>query len=89
MRLKEYFDAGLRSTTIYCLLGIFAGYASFLINNPRIAFVFMVVILAITTFILKRIFKVDYRWFMNNGIVAFLFIWFIVWTILYNLNVVV
>jgi len=90
MNLKEYFSSDLKTTLIYSALGVIAGYASFTLNNPRTAFVFMVVILALSTFVLKYAFKVpSYRWFVSNGILTFLFVWFIVWTIFYNLSAAV
>ena len=90
MNLKEYFSSDLKTTLIYSALGVIAGYASFTLNDPRIAFVFMGVILALSTFILKYALKVpSYRWFASNGVISFLFMWFIVWTIFYNLNAAV
>ena len=89
MGLKEYFSGDLRATIAYSVLGVIAGYASFAINNPRVAFAVMLVILIVSTAAMKYAFKVNYRWFASNGVIAFLFIWFIVWTVFYNLNVAV
>ena len=85
MGFKEYFSGDLRATIAYSVLGVIAGYASFAVNNPRVAFAIMLVILILSTAAMKHAFKVNYRWFVSNGIIAFLFVWFIVWTVFYNL----
>lgn len=90
MGIKEYFSSDLKTTLAYSLLGIAAGYASFAVNNPKTAFVLMLAVLAASTAAMKFALKVpSYRWFLSNGVVAFLFVWFVVWTIFYNLSAVV
>lgn len=89
MGIKEYFSSDLRTTLVYAALGIIAGYVSFVLNDSRVAFVAMLVILGLSTAMLKYALKTNYRWFLSNGIFVFIFIWFVVWTIFYNLNVVV
>lgn len=89
MGLKEYFSSDLKTTLIYAALGVIAGYASFAVNNPRVAFAVMLAFLIVSTVAMKYAFRVNYRWFVSNGIMAFIFIWFIVWTVFYNLNVAV
>ncbi len=86
MGLKEYFDKGMTSTLIYAAIGIAAGYASFLINNPRMALAAAAIILAMSTAALKIVFKTNYKWLASNGAMIFIFVWFIVWTIFYNLG---
>jgi len=85
MGLKEYLSGDLKATIIYFVLGIVAGYAAFVINNPRLALVSMMVILGLSTAVMKYALKApNYKWFLSNGIIVFLFMWFVVWTIFYN-----
>ncbi|MEM7819747.1 MAG: hypothetical protein QXD48_02880 [Candidatus Aenigmatarchaeota archaeon] len=89
MKLIEYFDLEIISSIIHVIAGIISGYISFLINNSIISFFTMIIILIITIFFVKIAFKVqkDKKWWLGNGIILYLFIWFITWTILYNIAI--
>ncbi len=87
MRLKDYFDKGLASTLLYAALGAATGYASFLMNNPKTAFVSAIVVLALSAVALKTLLRVNYKWLVSNGIMMFVFAWFIAWTVFYNMGV--
>ena len=90
-KVKNYFDRELLSTLTYAIIAVIAGYLSFLLNQPKTAFVVMTVFLAISTLFIRFILgiKEKYNWYMKNGAIVFLFVWFIVWTLFYNLNIAI
>ena len=90
-KVKNYFDRELLSTLTYAIIAVIAGYLSFLLNQPKTAFVVMTVFLAISTLFIRFILgiKEKYNWYMKNGAIVFLFVWFIVWTLFYNLNMTI
>lgn len=85
--LKEYFDPELKSVLVHAAAGAVVGYASFVINQPLQGLLLMIVVMAVTTFSVKKIFRIDkkYKWFLSNGIIVYLFLWLVVWTIFYNM----
>lgn len=80
-------NRGTQSTIVYVIIGIIMGYASMLVNNNYIALVLAVVFLFLIAEILKRILKINekFKWFWSNGGWLYVFVWFIVWIIFYNL----
>jgi hypothetical protein len=87
--LKKYFDKELNSTVIHSLAGFAAGYASFVTNNPPLAIVIMLVVLGITHFLVKFLLKIneDKKWWLGNGLIVYIFFWFVVWTMFYNVGI--
>ncbi|MFH0949164.1 MAG: hypothetical protein V1802_01625 [Candidatus Aenigmatarchaeota archaeon] len=85
--IKNYFDAEIKVTLLSTITGIIAGYISFLANKTNIAIIVAIVLVFITAFIAKKIFKItqDKKWWIYNCGIIFLLIWLIVWTIFYNL----
>jgi dolichol kinase len=79
-------NRGTQSTIVYVIIGIIMGYASTLVNN-YIALVLAVVFLFLIAEILKRVWKMNekFKWFWSNGGWLYIFVWFIVWIIFYNL----
>lgn len=86
-KLKKYFDIDLRMTILYSIVGAIAGYISFQINNAGYAVLAMLIILAVMYVITKKLFKIkeDKKWWLSNGIIVYLLLWFVVWTILFNI----
>jgi len=76
------------STISYAIVGIVAGYISFLINRPLISFMLMLVIGYFTMLCIKKAAKIEreLKWWLGNGIVVYIFLWLIVWTIFYNIR---
>lgn len=72
---------------IYLIAGVIIGYLSFLIGNNYLAALLAIIFLIVIEEILKRIFKIEekFGWFMSNGGWIYIFVWFIVWIIFYNL----
>jgi hypothetical protein len=83
MKLHEYFDAEIKSTLAHILLGIAAGYASFLVNSTSMGFLFALAGLglgyAFSTQYLKQETK---KWYGYSFVL--LLTWLIVWTLFYN-----
>ena len=88
MNLKEYFNPELRSTILHALVGAIIGYISFLINEPLINLGIAIIVIAVLYFLTKTVWKIQekFKWWIGNGIIVFLLIWFAVWIIFYNLN---
>jgi len=72
---------------IYLIAGVIIGYLSFLVANNYLAALLAIIFLIVIEEILKRIFKIEekFGWFMSNGGWIYIFVWFIVWVIFYNL----
>ncbi len=86
MNLKSYFDMELRTTVVYTVVAILMGYVSLLINHTAFATLAAVIVLVIITLIMRAAFKIKEgpKWWLGNGVIVYLFLWLIVWTILYN-----
>ena len=89
-RVKNYFDLELRTTLINAAIGGVAGYIAFLINEPLTNLVLALAVLTATSFILKKIWKIQKgrKWWISNAIVIFIFVWLVVWTIFYNTKII-
>jgi hypothetical protein len=85
-KVKKYFDLDLRTTLIFAVLGIISGYVSFTISETSYAVLAMLVILAVVAFAVKTAFKIkqDKKWWLGNVVIVYLLLWFVVWTILFN-----
>lgn len=86
MGLKSYFDMELRTTVVYTIAAIIMGYASLAINHTAFATLAALAVLAVITLIMRRAFKIKEgaKWWLGNGVIVYLFLWMIVWTIFYN-----
>ena len=90
MNLKSYFDVELRTTLVYAVVGAVMGYVSFVINHTiYAAFAALAVLLGVTA-VMQFAWKIkeDYKWWLGNGGLIYVFVWFVVWTLLYNVYVV-
>ncbi len=89
MDLKKYFDAELRTTLSFMVLGVIAGYASFLSRSNVLSVIIMLVFLGAGWLLMQRVVKEkkDMKWWLGNGMVVCIFTWFVVWTIFYNVLV--
>jgi len=76
-----------KCTIIFLIAGIIIGYLSFLVGNNYLAALLAIIVLIVIEEILRRGFKIEekFGWFMSNGGWIYIFIWFIVWIIFYNL----
>jgi len=76
-----------KSTIAFIILGIIMGYVSFLLRNNYLSLAVAVIFLYVGAQIFKRGLKINekFNWFWTNGGWIYLFIWFIVWIVFYNL----
>ncbi|HLD39101.1 MAG TPA: hypothetical protein VJB05_02190 [archaeon] len=90
MGLKSYFDVELRTTIVYAVIAVIVGYVSMTMNNTAYAAVVAILVLVVLTFALRAVFKIkqDVKWWLGNGVIVYLFLWIIVWTIFYNTYVI-
>ena len=86
MGLKEYFDPELKATIAFSIIGIIVGYASFLIRNSLMALVVAIIVMGGTYFVLNSKMKKDTKWWIGNGVVVYIFLWILVWSIFYTMN---
>lgn len=90
MNIKEFFDKDLRAVIVSGIFGVIAGYISFTANESLFSFVTAIVLLIISQGVIKAIWKIkeERKWWFSNGIIMFVFTWFVIWTIFYNIAVV-
>lgn len=76
-----------KTTIAFTILGIIIGYASYVLKNNYLSLVIAAVFLFAGAELFKRIFKINekFKWFWSNGGWVYIFIWFIVWILFYNL----
>ena len=86
MNLKEYFDIEMKSTVIYAVIGIIVGYISFIVGNSLMALALSMIVLILTYVVLNRKVKKGVKWWIGNGIIVYIFIWILVWSIFYTMN---
>ncbi|MEM7813873.1 MAG: hypothetical protein QW548_03175 [Candidatus Aenigmatarchaeota archaeon] len=76
---------------VYSLVGLIVGYVSFLINIPLAALGIMIIVGAVVTMAVKALLKPvaigGKRWW-SSGLTVYVFTWFVVWTILFNVYIV-
>ena len=86
MGLRSYFDMELRTTAVYTIVSIIMGYASLLINHTAYATLAALIVLVVATLIMRALFKIKEgaKWWLGNGVIVYVFLWMIVWTIFYN-----
>ena len=86
MNLKEYFDPELKATIAFSIIGIIVGYASFLIRNSLMALSVAIAVMVVSYFALNSKMKKDTKWWLGNGVVVYIFLWILVWSIFYTMN---
>ena len=90
MNIKEYFDIEMKTAAINIVAGVAIGYASFALERPMYAVVMAIAAVVALTLVLGKAFSLqkDKKWWISNGIVLFLFAWFITWTIFYDIRLI-
>lgn len=80
-----YFDTETKATLGFSIIGVIAGYASFLLNHTAGAAALGIVLFIIASFAAKKVLKIqeERKWWTTMAIVYFL-VWFIVWSVYYN-----
>ena len=73
---------------INALVGFIIGYVSFILNSPVVNFFIAVLVFAFLNYTVKNKLEIDEErnWWFGNSVVVFFFIWFIIWTLFYNLQ---
>lgn len=89
MDLKKYFDVELKTTLVYAIAGIVMGYVSYTLNQTLYALFAAIAVMVGITVVMRYAWKIkeDFKWWLGNGGMIYLFVWFIVWTLLYNVYV--
>ena len=87
MGLRSYFDVELRMTAIYAIVAIIMGYVSLTINHTAYATLAAVIVLLALTLALRAAFKIKEgaKWWLGNGVIVYIFLWLITWTVFYNM----
>lgn len=78
------------SLFVYVIFGIVFGAISFYLQSSLYGLVLMIVGLFAIYAVLKKALKSNekMKWFITNGGWIYIFVWFISWTILYNVYLV-
>ena len=86
-RVKKYLNLEIKAVVASAVLGAAVGYVSFVLNMPLASLALAVIVLAVFSFAIKKALKIsnDKKWWIGNVVVVYIFIWFIIWTIFYNL----
>ncbi|MBI2972036.1 MAG: hypothetical protein HYY37_06455 [Candidatus Aenigmarchaeota archaeon] len=89
MDLKAYFDEELRATLVHACAAAIAGFVSFSIGRPEAGFAVGLALLGATTLLAQRVMGIrkDIKWFLGNGIIVYMLVWIIVWTVFHTLRV--
>ena len=89
MDLKKYFDIDLRTTIFFAVLGIVVGYVSFLVKSNIASLVIMIIVLVAAKFLGQKMVKEkkDSKWWLGNGMIVYILLWFVAWTVFYNVLV--
>lgn len=75
------------SVILHAITGIIAGFLSYSLKNNYIALLSMIVILVFTSLGIQKIFKKDAKWVLSNGLIIYIFIWFISWVVFFNYGI--
>lgn len=88
MNIKNFFDEELKSTLIHAAAGVIVGFISFMVNQPVWNFFIMLAILGALIMVMKTAMKIQkpFKWWLGNGIIVYIFIWLVTWTIFYNIR---
>jgi hypothetical protein len=88
MSVRSYFDKELVTTVVFAIIGVAYGYFSFTLNNSPGALVLGVLIAAVVIFLFRQVAKVkeELRWWLGNGLLVYIILWLVVWTIFYNIS---
>ena len=86
---EKFLDIELKTTLLSAVVGGIVGVASFFINYPPVSLVLALVILAVFMLALKKTIKEQKgkKWWFSNAAIVYIFVWFVVWTILFNTQI--
>lgn len=83
---KAFLDEEKKSTLIFTIMSILAGYISYAQKNSYFAILIMVSLFAVTSFAVIKLFgKKEMNWVLANGGIIYIFLWFVSWILFYNL----
>jgi len=75
-----------KSFAIHSVVGIFAGLVSFFLKDRLTVLISIIVVEAILVKVLEKYLgKENAKWWISNGIWIYVFVWFISWSVFYNL----
>ena len=75
-----------KSIITYLIFGTLIGIVSYYLNSSLMSLGVAIVVLVALQSVLKAVMKLDekFQWFMSNGGWLYIFVWFIIWVIMYN-----
>jgi len=74
------------SVLLHTFVGILLGYVSLLLEKAIIAAPVAIIVLIVLGFITNKVVgKKKRSWWLSNGVVIYLFMWFLSWVIFFNL----
>ncbi|MBM3303642.1 MAG: hypothetical protein FJY76_00980 [Candidatus Aenigmarchaeota archaeon] len=79
------------SVAVNCVAAIIMGWASVVLTSMSrtlVAGIAGIVVMVVVGFITQKAVKnADRKWWLSNGIVVFLLVWLVSWTVFHNLGV--
>ena len=79
----------IKSMGSYVVAAVVAGYISGIFNEPFIGLAISLIFGGIATYILKMKFAPEegFKWALGNGLGTYFFVWYVVFTIFFNIGV--
>lgn len=80
----------LMVTIVNAVVAAVVGYFSFLINQPLSSLALAIIVMAGLYFASKVVLKIDEdkKWWLGNAFSVYIFTWFVVWTLFYNIRLI-
>lgn len=83
---KLFLDEEKKSTLIFTIMSILAGYISYMLKNNYFALLIMIALFAVSSLAVRKLFgKKEMNWVLANGGIIYIFLWFVSWILFYNL----
>ncbi|MBI5347673.1 MAG: hypothetical protein HZB66_03610 [Candidatus Aenigmarchaeota archaeon] len=78
----------LKMTIANFSLGAVMGYVSYVLNQPLLSAATSLAAMVLLNLLLKKAWKIteEKKWWLGNAVLVFIFSWFVVWTIFYNVS---
>jgi len=75
-----------KSTLLFAVAGVLAGYISFLFKNNYYALGVLIIGFVIASFAVQKLLgKKEGKWIFANGGFLYILFWFVIWVLFYNL----
>jgi hypothetical protein len=84
---SAWLNLEVKGVLLFAVIGVIMGYVSFLLVSPLRSLILAIAILVGSILVIRRFWKIKEKGYWSNKIVVYIFVWIIVWTIFYNMNI--